>query len=563
MATEFTYNSGDRPLAGYTIKRGIGRGGFGEVYYAISDGGKEVALKLLRQSTESERRGIRDCLNYKHPHLVHLYDLREANRGEVWIIMEYVFGESLAQFIEKYPEGLPRRLVREWFTAIARAVAYLHDMGVVHRDLKPANIFIEEGHPKIGDYGLARRFSTGELERMTSGVGTPHYMAPEIRRGTYGRSVDIYACGIILYEMLTGRPPFDGDSPVDILMKHQTEQPDLSPIPEPLRLIIARSLEKDPKKRYQTMLEFSRAVEKVFESNQLSLDTPLPPPRVPVAPVGATLMATQSEAPRGLLPQSRLPVMEEYMEYPSSAARDQALPLDNSRPPPSPEIPQAGSIRRTFWERLGGFSSSMLRAGGICLLCSLPVALIYPTVLPWTVVAEMFVLSTLLSWGVLLVGRTPPPAQREWGRRGVQVLLGLAVGLFGAWLDGWSIPQSPQWGTSRDLVLPTGHRLSPELIGVGLRYALYFGLTMGAIRWWRLTDPQRKKRFRIWGLFSTALWACAFLLLSLGELVGILTFAAPIVIAAIALQGSAPWKPLTSSPAPLQPIRLRLPQKLA
>jgi len=548
MATGFTYNSGDRPLEGYTIKRGIGRGGFGEVYYAISDGGKEVALKLLRHSSESERRGIRDCLNYKHPNLVHLYDVRETNHGEVWIIMEYVFGESLAQFIEKYPQGLPRRLVREWFQAIARAVAYLHDKGVVHRDLKPANIFIEDGHPKIGDYGLARRFSTGELERMTSGVGTPHYMAPEIRRGTYGRSVDIYACGIILYEMLVGRPPFEGDSPVDILMKHQTEMADLSPIPEPLRPIIARALDKDPNKRYQTMLEFARAVEKVFDSNQVSTDTPLPPLRAPVATVIAT--------PKTTIPTAKV------IPSPPPALEIKPIAGEKSPPQPSPEKTQPGSVRRIFRERLRELSSSMVWAGGICLLCSLPAALIY-TVLPWTVVAEMFVLSTLLSWGILLMGRTPPPLQREWGRRGVQVLLGLAVGLFGAWLDGWSIPRTPQWATSRDLVLPTGHRLSPELIGVGLRYALYFGLTMGAIRWWRLTNPQRKKRFRIWGVLTATLWACAFLLLSLGELAGILTFAAPIIIAAIALQCSAPWKPPTPPTAPLQPIRLRLPQNVS
>lgn len=548
MAAGFIYNSGDRPLEGYTIKRGIGRGGFGEVYYAISDGGKEVALKLLRQSSESERRGIRDCLNYKHPNLVHLYDVRETNHGEVWIIMEYVFGETLAQFIEKYPTGLPRRLVREWFSAIARAVAYLHDKGVVHRDLKPANIFIEDGHPKIGDYGLARRYSTGELERMTSGVGTPHYMAPEIRRGTYGRSVDIYACGIILYEMLVGRPPFEGDTPVDILMKHQTEMADLSPIPEPLRPIIARALDKDPNKRYPTMLEFTRAVEKVFDSQQVPTDTPLPPVRVPVA--------TVITPPKTTIPTAQV------IPPPPPAPEIKPIAGEKSPPQPSPEKMQARSVRRIFRERLRELSSSMVWAGGICLLCSLPVALIHTRV-PWTVVAEMFVLSTLLSWGILLVGRTPPPVQREWGRRGVQVLLGLAVGLFGAWLDGWSIPQSPHGGTSRDLVLPTSHRFSPELIGVGLRYALYFGLTMGAIRWWRLTNPQRKKRFRIWGVLTAALWACAFLLLSLGELAGILTFAAPIVITAIAVQCSAPWKPPLPPPAPLQPIRLRLPHHVA
>src|SRR6266516_3004006 len=99
----FTYSSGQRPLDGFTLKRGVGQGGFGEVYFAVSDGGKEVALKLLRGHTDAELRGIGHCLNLKHPNLVHLYDLRSDARGEKWVVMEYVFGESLAQVINRHP----------------------------------------------------------------------------------------------------------------------------------------------------------------------------------------------------------------------------------------------------------------------------------------------------------------------------------------------------------------------------------------------------------------------------------------------------------------------------
>src|SRR5712671_1097065 len=94
-ALKFTYASGSRPLEGYTIKRGVGRGGFGEVYYATSDAGKEVALKLIRRNLDVELRGVTQCLNMKHPNLIALYDIKTDNMDDQWVVMEYVSGESL------------------------------------------------------------------------------------------------------------------------------------------------------------------------------------------------------------------------------------------------------------------------------------------------------------------------------------------------------------------------------------------------------------------------------------------------------------------------------------
>src|SRR5213080_1239947 len=105
-AMKFIYNSGQRPLDGYTLKRGIGRGGFGEVYYALSDGGKEVALKLVNGNLEIELRGVAQCLNLKNPHLVSLYDLRTDGHGDHWVIMEYISGEPLSAVLSRYPDGL-------------------------------------------------------------------------------------------------------------------------------------------------------------------------------------------------------------------------------------------------------------------------------------------------------------------------------------------------------------------------------------------------------------------------------------------------------------------------
>src|SRR4051794_39162472 len=222
---KFSYSSGQRPLDGYTIKRGVGRGGFGEVFFALSDGGKEVALKRVSGNGEIELRGVAQCLNLKHPNLVSLYDLRTDGEGTRWVVMEYVAGEPLNVVLSRHPGGLPRELAREWFLGLARAVGYLHDHGIVHRDLKPANVFLENGVVKVGDYGLSKSISGSQRTAQTQSIGTVHYMAPEISTGNYNKQIDTYAAGVILYEMLTGHVPFDGESAGEVLMKHLTRRP--------------------------------------------------------------------------------------------------------------------------------------------------------------------------------------------------------------------------------------------------------------------------------------------------------------------------------------------------
>ncbi|HWB12467.1 MAG TPA: serine/threonine-protein kinase [Pirellulales bacterium] len=252
---KFTYASGSRPLEGYTIKRGVGRGGFGEVYYAASDAGKEVALKLIRRNLDVELRGVTQCLNLKHPNLLSLYDVKQDELGDSWVVMEYVAGDSLEAALERHPDGLPRQDVLDWFHGIAAGVTYLHDHGIVHRDLKPGNIFRDEGIVKIGDYGLSKFISASRRSGQTESVGTVHYMAPEIGNGRYGKEIDIYALGIILYEMLTGRVPFEGESVGEVLMKHLTAEPNLEGVEEPYRSVIAMTLTKNPDARIKTVKE--------------------------------------------------------------------------------------------------------------------------------------------------------------------------------------------------------------------------------------------------------------------------------------------------------------------
>jgi len=254
---KFSYPSGSKPLDGYTIKRGIGIGGFGEVYFALSDAGKEVALKKIQRNLDVELRGVRQCLNLKHVNLISLWDIRINEHGESWVVMEYVPGPSLRDTVEANLQGMPEEDVKTWFSSTASGVAYLHEQGIVHRDLKPGNIFRDDDEQviKIGDYGLSKFISCSRRSGQTESVGTFHYMAPEIGKGIYGKEIDIYALGIILFEMLTGDVPFDGESSQEIIMKHLTTDPDVSSVPVPFRKVIAKALRKDPELRYDTVQE--------------------------------------------------------------------------------------------------------------------------------------------------------------------------------------------------------------------------------------------------------------------------------------------------------------------
>lgn len=246
---KFTFAPETRPLDGYTIKRAIHRGGFGEVYYALSDAGKEVALKLLNNNLDVELRGVTQCLNLKHPNLVTIFDIRQDDDQDHWVVMEYVSGRGLYETMQDYPSGMPLEEVLAWLKGMCDGLAFLHDRGIVHRDLKPANVFREQGVVKVGDVGLSKYISESRRSAQTQSVGTVYYMAPEVARGRYGREVDVYALGIMLYEMLTGRVPFEGQTTAEILMKHLTAEPDLSVLPGPLQSVVAAALEKDPDQR--------------------------------------------------------------------------------------------------------------------------------------------------------------------------------------------------------------------------------------------------------------------------------------------------------------------------
>ncbi len=365
-AMKFTYPSGARPLEGYTIKRGIGRGGFGEVYYATSDAGKEVALKLIRRNLDVEVRGVSHCLNLKHPNLLAVFDLKRDDQDDTWVVMEYVSGECLEDVLARSPQGMPLEDALAWMHGILAGVGYLHDHGIVHRDLKPGNIFSDEAVVKIGDYGLSKFISCSRRSGQTESVGTVHYMAPEVANGRYGKEIDIYALGVIFYEMLTGNVPFEGESVGEVLMKHLTAEPDLRKLQEPFRTVVARCLAKDPAQRVNTVQE---------------LYALLPPP------ARHTQFASLPPLPRAAV-----------------AGPAVAMPLPNAAPvsPSSPEEPVWKAVRggaahlQDSWHRsnLNPVARAVLIAAGIVL------ALSFANPLAGVVVALLSV------YGVYFVGRT-------------------------------------------------------------------------------------------------------------------------------------------------------------
>jgi serine/threonine protein kinase/TM2 domain-containing membrane protein YozV len=263
---QFRYKYGDRPLDGYTIQRAAGWGGFGEVYYAISDSGRQVALKEIQNYEQIELRGVSQCMNLKSPHLVSIFDVKYNQKNHPFVVMEYVSGVSLRDLIKESPNGLGTQKAAFFLREIAKGLSFLHECGIVHRDLKPSNIFYENGYVKIGDYGLTKAISASRHSGQTITVGTVHYMAPEIGAGCYDRSIDIYALGVLLYEMLTGQVPFFGASPAEILMKHMSAEPELDNIEEPFAQVIRKALAKDPADRYKTIQEM---VEDVFGSETI------------------------------------------------------------------------------------------------------------------------------------------------------------------------------------------------------------------------------------------------------------------------------------------------------
>ena len=247
----------------YLIIEELGRGGMGRVYRAIDKLiDDEIALKLIRPEIAAEKRTLerfshelKTARKIVHKNVGRMYDLAE-DRGNHFITMEYVPGQDLKGLIRQTGR-LTISKALSLAKQICQGLGEAHRLGIVHRDLKPGNIMIDrEGNARIMDFGIALSFTGDESKRVSGWVGTPDYMSPEQVEGQeVDQRSDIYALGILLFEMMTGRRPFADETPVTIALKQKNEIPPdprgLNPqIPDPLARVILRCLEKDRNKRF-------------------------------------------------------------------------------------------------------------------------------------------------------------------------------------------------------------------------------------------------------------------------------------------------------------------------
>lgn len=303
-----------RTIGNYRIIEKIGEGGMGTVFKGFDTMlQREVAIKMLRPDLANQQKVVERF----HTEAIALAKLNHSNIATVYnflnqdddyfMVMEYVPGDTLARIIKSHGAVTIERATSLFLQALD-AVAHAHEMGVIHRDIKPANILLSEsGVLKLTDFGIARVIGTARITRRGSVVGTIEYMSPEQILGEEGdERSDIYSMGILLYEMLLGRVPFESDSEFE-LMKSQVEQLPPPPrtvsdhIPLQLEEVIMRSLAKKSEARFQTALEFRAALENSMRPVTVPLDealageSPCPLYAAPATRIDENLIAAFAE----------------------------------------------------------------------------------------------------------------------------------------------------------------------------------------------------------------------------------------------------------------------------
>jgi tetratricopeptide (TPR) repeat protein len=277
-----------RKVGPYVIEQRLGQGGMGTVYRARREDAYRqlVAVKVVRPGLDSAellarfRTGRQVLADLEHPHIARLLDGGSTDDGRPYFVMEYIDGEPLDRYCDRHRLGTQERL--RLLQAVCAAVQHAHGRGVLHRHLKPANVLVSaDGTVKVTDFGLAKRLegADGGAGPTQSGavVGTPSYMAPEQAAGrgkAVGPATDVYALGAILYELLTGQPPFRADTPLDTILQVVYQEPvppsRLHPgLARDLETICLKCLHKDPSRRYASAAELADDLERYLEGKPI------------------------------------------------------------------------------------------------------------------------------------------------------------------------------------------------------------------------------------------------------------------------------------------------------
>jgi serine/threonine protein kinase len=302
-------------VPGYEILNRLGGGAFGEVYKARKHSiGKSFAIKFLKVGDEAARAAIereleqvRHFATIDHPHLVTVEDLGSV-MGVPYLVMGYAGDRTLAQVLRA--GRLTREEALRLFAQAADGVAALHELRLAHFDLKPANIFLKGDEVRVGDYGLSRLLGEGRMT-LSFSRGTPQYMAPEMLNARGDQRADIYSLGVILYECLQGKLPFQSEIPGSIVLRETDAPPPFDEdFPPELRSIVERCLRLDPARRYASGRELLAELEGIGALEGLS--QPLPPrhsfePPTPLRVAGLEGSSTRPALIPSLLPGPKVP----------------------------------------------------------------------------------------------------------------------------------------------------------------------------------------------------------------------------------------------------------------
>ena len=384
-------------LGKYQILERLGRGGMADVYKAHhSRLDRDVAVKVLHPHliegqdflTRFEREA-KAVASLKHPHIVQVFDF-DSQDDLHYIVMELIDGGSLHGRLEglaRTGARMPQKEALRILTDVASAIDYAHGRGMLHRDVKPANVLLDhDGDAFLSDFGIARILSETHFTTTGALIGTPQYMSPEQGKGLpLTKATDLYSLGVVLYEMLTGRPPYDSDTPMGVIHKHIYEPPPSPRIVCPdlalgAEAVLLKSLAKEPGDRFPSAVQMLRALEDgltsvVDEAVARLARTPMPGSGAQEATASGTSRASQ--------PTAR-PTVHAPVEPTLSGLQTVAMEGQSMGSPPLPGAPPAAAKSAAPGTRQRGGSrvGSILLGAALVAVIGVALAVVLPRVLP-------------------------------------------------------------------------------------------------------------------------------------------------------------------------------------